>query len=71
MFTEKNFHVAKYLELEMEFRTSELSGILLSVSEPNGFPALSLEINNGNVSSLYHHYHHSFKRHSFSDRFLL
>ncbi|ALC39660.1 wb, partial [Drosophila busckii] len=43
----KNFHVAKYLEIELEFRTSELSGILLSVSEPNGFPALSLEISNG------------------------
>lgn len=49
-FLEKNFHVGKYLELELEFRTSELSGILLSISEPSGFPALSLEINNGNVS---------------------
>ncbi|XP_055907050.1 laminin subunit alpha-2 isoform X2 [Eupeodes corollae] len=45
----KNFHVGKYLELELEFRTSELNGILLSVSEPNGFPALSLEIHTGNV----------------------
>lgn len=33
----------------MEFRTSELSGILLSISEPTGFPALSLELFNGNV----------------------
>lgn len=49
-FTEKNFNVGKYLDLETEFRTSELSGILLSVSEPNGFPALSLELYNGNVS---------------------
>ncbi|XP_060666589.1 laminin subunit alpha lam-3 isoform X2 [Drosophila nasuta] len=45
----KNFHVAKYLELEMEFRTSELSGILLSVSEPSGSPALSMEISMGNI----------------------
>uniref|UniRef100_A0A1B0BIW7 Laminin subunit alpha-1 n=1 Tax=Glossina palpalis gambiensis TaxID=67801 RepID=A0A1B0BIW7_9MUSC len=45
----KNFHVGKYLELEMEFRTSELSGILLSISEPTGFPALSLELFNGNI----------------------
>lgn len=50
LFLERNFHVGKYLELEMEFRTSELSGILLSISEPTGFPALSLEIFNGNVS---------------------
>ncbi|KAH8324869.1 hypothetical protein KR074_009874 [Drosophila pseudoananassae] len=45
----KNFNVGKYLDLETEFRTSELSGILLSVSEPNGFPALSLELYNGNI----------------------
>ncbi|XP_041451135.1 laminin subunit alpha-1 isoform X1 [Drosophila obscura] len=45
----KNFHVGKYLDLETEFRTSELSGILLSVSEPSGFPALSLELHNGNI----------------------
>ncbi|TMW53859.1 hypothetical protein DOY81_001030 [Sarcophaga bullata] len=45
----RNFHVGKYLELEMEFRTSELSGILLSITEPTGFPALSLEIFNGNI----------------------
>jgi len=43
--------VGKYLDLETEFRTSELSGVLLSVSDPNGFPALSLELHNGNVSS--------------------
>ncbi|XP_033151119.1 laminin subunit alpha-1 isoform X1 [Drosophila mauritiana] len=45
----KNFNVGKYLDLETEFRTSELSGILLSVSDPNGFPALSLELHNGNI----------------------
>ncbi|XP_037959166.1 laminin subunit alpha-1 [Teleopsis dalmanni] len=45
----KNFNVGKYLELEMEFRTSELSGILLSISELTGFPSLSLEMNNGNI----------------------
>lgn len=44
--------MGKYLELEMEFRTSELSGILLSITEPTGFPALSLEIFNGNVSTM-------------------
>lgn len=50
LISERNFHVGKYLELEMEFRTSELAGILLSISEPTGFPALSLELYNGNVS---------------------
>ncbi|XP_055381870.1 laminin subunit alpha-1 [Condylostylus longicornis] len=45
----KNFHVGKYLEFELDFRTSEMNGILMSVSEPDGFPAISLEIYNGNV----------------------
>nr|CAD7199120.1 unnamed protein product [Timema douglasi] len=43
------FRVGIVLELELEFRTSELSGILLSVSEPQGYPALSLELNDGKV----------------------
>lgn len=46
---EKNFNVGKYLELQFEFRTSELNGVLLSVAEPNGFPALSIEIFGGMV----------------------
>lgn len=37
------------LELQLEFRTSELSGILLSISAPSGSPSLSLELNNGKV----------------------
>ncbi|XP_067621354.1 laminin subunit alpha-1 isoform X1 [Eurosta solidaginis] len=45
----RNFHVGKYLEFELDFRTSELFGVLLSISEPSGFPALSLELNNGNI----------------------
>ena len=39
IFTEKNFNVGKYLEIELEFRTSELNGILISVAEPIGSPA--------------------------------
>lgn len=50
-FAERNFHVGKYLELEFEFRTSELNGVLLSVSEPVGFPALSIELHNGKVKN--------------------
>lgn len=42
--------MGKYLELEFQFRTSELNGVLLSVSEPNGFPALSIELFDGRVS---------------------
>lgn len=33
----------------MEFRTSELNGILINVAEPIGSPALSLEVHNGKV----------------------
>lgn len=47
---ERSFHVGKYLELEFDFRTSEMNGVLISVSEPNGFPALSIELYNGKVS---------------------
>lgn len=50
MSTENKFHVGALLELELEFRTSEMNGILLSISEPVGYPALSLELYNGKVS---------------------
>lgn len=48
--SERIFHVGKYLELQFEFKTSELNGVLLSVAEPFGFPALSIEMHNGKVS---------------------
>ncbi len=37
------------LHVELEFRTSEMNGVLLSISEPRGYPAMSLELNNGKV----------------------
>lgn len=43
--------MGKYLELQFEFKTSELNGVLLSVAEPVGFPALSIEMHNGRVSA--------------------
>lgn len=49
--SERIFHVGKYLELQFEFKTSELNGVLLSVAEPVGFPALSIEMHNGRVSA--------------------
>ena len=33
----------------MEFRTTEMSGVLLSVSERKGAPSLSLFLEDGNV----------------------
>jgi hypothetical protein len=51
LIPEEKFHVGSQLELQLEFRTSENTGVLLSVSEPDGYPALSLEINDGKVSS--------------------
>jgi hypothetical protein len=51
LISEEKFHVGSQLELQLEFRTSENTGVLLSVSEPDGYPALSLEINDGKVSS--------------------
>lgn len=41
--------MGKYLELGFEFRTSEMNGVILSVSEPNGFPALSIELHKGKI----------------------
>lgn len=52
--SERIFHVGKYLELQFEFKTSELNGVLLSVAEPVGFPALSIEMHNGKVSYQLH-----------------
>lgn len=37
------------LELQLEFRTSELSGVLLSITAPGHSPSVSLELNNGKV----------------------
>ncbi|EAT47381.1 AAEL001477-PA [Aedes aegypti] len=46
----RNFNVGKFMDVDLELRTSEVNGILMSVAEPiNGFPAFSLEISNGNV----------------------
>ncbi|KAK0081679.1 hypothetical protein PV325_011758 [Microctonus aethiopoides] len=45
----KNFELGAVLELQLEFRTSELSGVLLSIAAPGGSPSLSLELNNGKV----------------------
>uniref|UniRef100_A0A182NLL6 Laminin subunit alpha-1 n=1 Tax=Anopheles dirus TaxID=7168 RepID=A0A182NLL6_9DIPT len=46
----RNFNVGKFVEIELEVRTSEMNGILMSVADQiNGFPALSLEISNGNI----------------------
>ncbi|XP_032674953.1 laminin subunit alpha-1 isoform X4 [Odontomachus brunneus] len=46
---QKNFELGAVLELQLEFRTSELSGVLLSISAPDGSPSLALELNNGRV----------------------
>lgn len=49
-FPERLFHVGKYLELRFEFRTSEMQGVILSVAEPVGFPAISIELHKGKVN---------------------
>lgn len=37
----------------MDFKTSELNGILLSISEPLGSPSLTIEISDGNVRNFF------------------
>lgn len=46
---ERNFDIGKLLEFKLDFKTSELNGILLSVTESAGRPSFSLELQNGNV----------------------
>lgn len=48
-FSERIFQVGKYLELRFEFRTSEMQGVILSVTEPVNFPAISIELHKGKV----------------------
>lgn len=50
MFIERNFDIGKLLEFKLDFKTSELNGVLLSVTESSGSPSFSLELQNGNVS---------------------
>ncbi|XP_076245323.1 wing blister [Calliopsis andreniformis] len=45
----RNFELGAVLELQLEFRTSEMSGVLLSITAPGNSPSLSLELNNGKV----------------------
>lgn len=47
---ERNFDIGKLLEFKLDFKTSELNGVLLSVTESAGTPSFSLELQNGNVS---------------------
>lgn len=46
----RTFDIGKHLEFKMEFKTSELNGILLSIAGIKlGVPALALEMHNGNI----------------------
>lgn len=46
---EKNFELGALLELQLEFRTSEFTGVLLSITGDGGSPSLSLELYNGKI----------------------
>lgn len=48
-FSENEFYVGALLKLSLELRTTQTTAVLLSVSEPEGYPALSLELNQGKV----------------------
>ena len=48
--TEKNYFVGPEYNIRLDFRTNRLNGILLSISNPEGHPALALEILDGRVS---------------------
>lgn len=44
-----NFSIGTSLQLELEFRTTEMNGVLMLLSEPDGYPSISLELNKGKV----------------------
>lgn len=52
VFLEKEFKTEDLLNIELEFRTFEINGILLSISKPQGYPSFSIEINNGKIIML-------------------
>ncbi|XP_030761277.1 laminin subunit alpha-1-like [Sitophilus oryzae] len=45
----RGFRIDKQLELNFEFRTTELNGILLTISEADDYPALYVELHDGSV----------------------
>lgn len=46
-----NFEIGPYLELNLEFRTVEMNGILLSVAHARSrMPAISIELHNAKVN---------------------
>ena len=44
-----DFRVASMADVQLEFRTTQLNGVLLSVAQRKGSPSLSLSINDGTV----------------------
>ncbi|XP_065226738.1 laminin subunit alpha lam-3-like [Planococcus citri] len=44
-----NFSIGTSLQFELEFRTTEMNGILMLHSEPDGYPSISLELIKGKV----------------------
>lgn len=48
-FTAQNFKVGDGLTISLEFRTNKQNGIFLTISDPGGFPAMTLELHNGKV----------------------
>ncbi|XP_064625468.1 laminin subunit alpha-1-like [Lineus longissimus] len=46
---EKNYFVGQEYNVRLDFRTNRLNGVLLSISNPEGFPALAIEVIDGRV----------------------
>ena len=49
LVSDNNFKLGPTFDIEFEFRTSETSGVLMSMTNLVGFPSISLELNNGKV----------------------
>lgn len=50
--SEKNFNIGKYVSFNLNFKTSELNGVIVSGSDSPEIPAISLELVDGKVSKI-------------------
>jgi hypothetical protein len=56
-FAERDYFVGQEYNVRIDFRTNKLNGILLSISNPEGHPALAFEVLDGRVSMGHAIYH--------------
>ncbi|KAJ8306050.1 hypothetical protein KUTeg_016595 [Tegillarca granosa] len=67
----QNFKVGDGLTINLEFRTNKQNGIFLTISDPGGFPAMTLELHNGKVKMSVRSSEDKFTAETVNDPYLL